>query len=189
MGRLRISFLRSVTVLRLGLALVGFASTFPQLASSVQPQASYVQGSDKLADLGKLTLVEEATVAESTFLIVSSPSAKKLTWTQVLDVNKALDNRVYPLVDGGLNSPKGIAYCKQSGSVYVADPGKNEIFKYSIFVEVDRRLRKELKVDGDKVVIVKNVDADWVTVDSDGNLIFSDRGKGTINKIKRSVLV
>ena len=72
---------------------------------SITPRLAERTNGDKLAE--HLALVEQETITASRFLLICSPTERKITWTQILDINKALDDRVYPLVDGGLLTPKG----------------------------------------------------------------------------------
>lgn len=123
------------------------------------------------------------------FILVTAPSERKVCYTQVEDVNAALMNKVFPLIDGGLIQPKGLAYDKQRSLLYVADLDARRVMQYEIrgVVHTDT-LQKGLKTVGTPIVIVQDADVRWVTVDDEGNLYWSEQASNSVNKLKREIL-
>lgn len=120
------------------------------------------------------------------FLIVSSPSQKKVVYTQLRNF-KTSYGRTWPLIDSGLAEPAGIAFDRDRGHLYVADRGAQRIYRYSILVgEYDDRdgvKQYSLKTDGNRLTIIDGHQVDWVTVNANGDVFFSDIGTNSINKI------
>lgn len=122
-------------------------------------------------------------------MLVSAPSERKICYTQVEDVNKALMNRVFPLVDGGLMQPKGIAYDKVRAHLYVADLDARKIIQYSIKALVDKdTLQKSLTTHGAPTVVVDGTDVRWLTVDEEGNLYWTDQTSNSVNKLSHRII-
>jgi len=78
------------------------------------------------------------------------------------------------LITSGLVSPQGIARDQVRGKLYVADPGASKIFSYSLLANGG-----SLSV-GEQRVAVDDVEARWVSVDSFGNLLYSNEPQNQI---------
>jgi len=71
----------------------------------------------------------------SQFLIISSPTEKKVVWTPLVNFRSS-EGRAFVLVDDGLSEPKGIAFDDRRGLLYVADSGAKAIFRYTVIIDV-----------------------------------------------------
>jgi len=152
-----------------------------------------------------------------TFMIMTSPMERKISYAQ-LDANyKAIKGIVKPLIEGGLNTPKGSVYDAGRSRLFVADPGLSAIMAWRI--EVLPCYTPEQKagawgygayadpfrtdpnegptacdlewslVAKDPVIIVSNVGAEWVNMDKAGSLYYSDILTNSVNKIESTLLV
>eukprot|EP00927_Polykrikos_kofoidii_P005787 TRINITY_DN12300_c0_g1_i1.p1 TRINITY_DN12300_c0_g1~~TRINITY_DN12300_c0_g1_i1.p1 ORF type:complete len:486 (+),score=95.31 TRINITY_DN12300_c0_g1_i1:118-1458(+) len=149
----------------------------------------------------------------SSFLIFSSSGEKKVSYIQV--VGPTLGSSVVrPLIDWGLEWPRGIAVANDGKSLFVSDKGSKKILYYDLLVMAcpenpkasDLRCRvprgwkeeppKKMLVVGTQVTLMENIQADWITVDSAGAVFFSDEETksviriepGTVKKVKENIL-
>jgi sugar lactone lactonase YvrE len=98
-------------------------------------------------------------------------------------------NRVFPLVDGGLMQPKGIAYDKVRADLYVADLDARKIIQYKIKALVDKdTLQKSLTTYGAPTIVVEGTDVRWLTVDEEGNLYWTDQTSNSVNKLSHKII-
>jgi len=122
------------------------------------------------------------------FLIVSSITERKIVYAQLKNF-KSLTGRTYALIDSGLESPMGIAVDRDRGALYVADPGAGSIFRYRLVVQdADDPKDMKLNTDGTQVTILQDVSVKWVTVNVDGDVLYSDEGSNTIGKIPEATI-
>lgn len=102
------------------------------------------------------------------------------------------------MIDAGLQAPSGLAYHESSRSLFVADPGLRQILHFRIRVTqctgegcapvTGDGPAFKLEVEGSRHVVVDDVDSEWVAVDSEGNVYFSDQEEDTINRVDAEVL-
>jgi len=125
------------------------------------------------------------------FLFISSPEQKKIVYTELKNF-KSKTGRTYALVDAGLEEPCGLAFDRQRGDLYVADRKALRIFRYSIFVEkkkdADGNVFHRLSTDGNRLMIMSGHSVEWVAVNHDGNVFYSDQNSKSINKITRQTM-
>jgi len=198
----------------------------PNLAAKAKladqpPMAQFESKIDKaeevfLSPSTKWTL-SPAPVLPPTFMIMTSPVERKISYVQ-LDANyQAIKGIVKPLVEGGLNTPKGSVYDAARSRLFVADPGLSAILAWRI--EVFPCLTPAQKagawgfgafadpfktdsnegptacdlewslVAKDPVVVVSNVGAEWVNMDYEGALYYSDVSTKSVFKINSRLLV
>ncbi|CAD7924318.1 unnamed protein product [Amoebophrya sp. A120] len=141
------------------------------------------KSADKCA--GYYDEVERNTLGPTTFLAITSTGGKVL-YTQVVDNSLAADGRALALVDSGLTTPKDIAYDPKTARIFVADFDAKMIVSYELFVHVDDKMRKSLKIRGDRVVVAEDLRTAWLDLDHDGNLYFTSGS--VVNKIDNSLL-
>jgi len=124
-------------------------------------------------------------------LIMSSPAERKISYAELADFS-AVGGTVLPLVDSGLGGPAGIAYDAPRKALYVADPAKRQIVRYTIDGRFCRhrycKIRYELVVKSVQLVMVQNVLSSWVAVDSDGNLYYTNQETNSVNKVDIKVV-
>lgn len=120
------------------------------------------------------------------FLIISSPFEKKITWTRLRNF-KSVEGRAFPLIDSGLSEPRGIALDRERGRLYVADRQMRKIFHYRVYVQkggdgyADDSVN--LVTDGVQLTIQQDREVEYVAVDTNGDLFFSEYGKKAIIKV------
>jgi len=120
------------------------------------------------------------------FLFISSTSQNKVVYTELKNF-KTTTGRTFPLIDSGLSSPSGISFDREHGHLYIADAGSLRIFRYSIRVD-DSGSDYKLVTEGPRLTIVEGYSVEWVEVNINGDLLFSDVALNTINKIKKDTL-
>lgn len=116
------------------------------------------------------------------FLFVSSPSEKKVVYTQLKNF-KSLTGRTFALVDSGLEEPAGLAFDRARGWLYVADRGASRIFRYRVLVQDSGAGVYSLATDGVQLCIMQGQAVEWVSVDITGDVFYSDTARNTINRI------
>jgi len=122
-----------------------------------------------------------ADVASPTsFLFVSSPLERKVVYTELLSF-VPLSDHTSVLIDSGLVEPRGVAFDRVRGRLYVADPGAQMIYRYSILMEHDNGLH--LRTDGSRHDVT-SANASWLAVNFDGDLMYSDGSTNAVNKIQ-----
>jgi len=120
------------------------------------------------------------------FLIVSSPSEKKVAWTTLLNF-ESKEGRPFPLIDSGLVEPRGISYDRKRGHLYVADSGAQKIFRYTI-VPVISGVSTSLVTTGVRMTISQGHPVDAVTITDSGDLFYTAPDTNNINKIPAKVM-
>jgi len=120
------------------------------------------------------------------FLIISSPTQKKVAWTTLQNFASS-DGRAFPLVSSGLNEPKGLAIDHANGWLYVADSGANKIFRYTILTDMSAG-KPTLVTSGVRVTVSEGHPVEWLTLDKDGNMFYTAPDTNNINKISAVTL-
>jgi len=115
------------------------------------------------------------------FLIISSSSQQKVVYTELKNF-KSTTGRTFALIDSGLTDPRGLAFDRDRGALYVADKGAQQIFRYHVYVD-DSNSVLSLSTDGVQLSIKENADVEWLHVDINGDVFYSDETKKTINRI------
>eukprot|EP00419_Tripos_fusus_P067139 CAMPEP_0172909530 /NCGR_PEP_ID=MMETSP1075-20121228/182862_1 /TAXON_ID=2916 /ORGANISM="Ceratium fusus, Strain PA161109" /LENGTH=376 /DNA_ID=CAMNT_0013767503 /DNA_START=189 /DNA_END=1315 /DNA_ORIENTATION=- len=122
---------------------------------------------------------------------MSSPAERKISYAELADFS-AVGGVVRPLIDSGLGGPAGIAYDAPRKALYVADPPKRQIVRYSIAGRFCRhkfcKIRYELVQKSVQLVMVQNVLSSWVSVDSEGSLYFTNQETQSVNKVDIKVV-
>jgi len=125
-------------------------------------------------------------VAPLQFLIISSPTEKKVAWT-TLENFASSDGRAFPLISSGLIEPKGLAIDHKNGFLYIADSGAKMIFRYTL-LPVTSGTKPTLETSGVRLTVSQGHPVEWVTVDDAGNLFYTAPDTNNINKIPASTL-
>eukprot|EP00933_Yihiella_yeosuensis_P022199 TRINITY_DN17478_c0_g1_i1.p1 TRINITY_DN17478_c0_g1~~TRINITY_DN17478_c0_g1_i1.p1 ORF type:complete len:416 (-),score=87.86 TRINITY_DN17478_c0_g1_i1:187-1434(-) len=121
------------------------------------------------------------------FLLISSPVQKKIVYTQLMNF-KSSTGRTFALVDSGLVDPRGMSLDRDRGALYVADKGAKKIYRYHIYKKEDPQYGLQLITDGVQLVVADNADTEWVHVDMNGDVFYSDAALRTINRIPSNVV-
>lgn len=209
--------MRMLSVPRFALALATLLihGESSRLRRSVQPKTASARS---MESWDQFFAFSEGPAEPPQFLLISSPSGHKISYILVDHDSTAMSRVVMPLIDVGLDEPRGIAYHPQTSRLYVADPFARTILSYK--VEVHRCLNPkqksgvfgfkgtsdpiadELKAQHsptacklpyeltvkDPVDVIHDTFATWVTVDRNGNLFFSDQERQSINVVHRFLL-
>jgi len=151
------------------------------------------------------------------FLIVTSPQERMISYSQISDEYSAVKGLVKPLIEGGISLPKGIAFDSRHNRLFVADPGLKRIRAWSLSLErclspsekagvlgtgassdpfvTDAAegptrcdLEWTLRASG-AVTVVDDVFSEWVSLDHNGNLYYSDQDRKSVNKIEAALLL
>jgi len=121
------------------------------------------------------------------FLIISSPSLKQVLWT-VRQNMQTKPGRAFPLIDHGLDQPKGLAFDQKHGFLYVADSGAQKIFRYTLIIDKSGA-KPHISTTHLRLTLVQNCGpVEWVTLDDAGNLFYSSGRTNNINKISVEVM-
>lgn len=120
------------------------------------------------------------------FLFLSSPSQTKIVYTELKNF-KTKSGRTYPLVDSGLSEPCGISFDRERGHLYVADKGVQKIYRFSIVVDHTSD-GWSLSTEGPRLTIMSGRQAEWVEVNVNGDVFYSDVVGNSINKIRKSTI-
>lgn len=121
------------------------------------------------------------------FLLISSSVEQKVVYTELKNF-KSTTGRTFALVDSGLMDPRGIAFDRDRGALYVADKGAKKIFRYHIYVDDSHSSGLSLTTDGVQLSIMQNADVEWLHVDINGDVFYSDEKDKTINRIPVNVI-
>lgn len=123
------------------------------------------------------------------FLIISSPSEKKVVWTTLHEdpSRGSIEGRALPLVTSGLVRPMGIAVDRKNGFLYVADAGQKKIFSFHLAIETVGNT-KRLIAPGQQDIVCEGHAVESLTIDHAGNLFFSAPASKSINKISADVM-
>lgn len=123
------------------------------------------------------------------FLMISSPSQGKIVYTPLRNF-KSLTGRTYALIDSGLDQPRGLAFDRERGALYVADFGAQKIFRYHVYVKNgDDQSSMGLYSDGVQITILQGVPVSWVACDPSGDVFYSDPASKVIGKIPHSTIM
>lgn len=128
----------------------------------------------------------EPALTPKQFLMISSPTEKKIVWTTLKNLESG-EGRAYALVDSGLSEPKGLAFDHKRGHLYVADSGAQKIFRYTVLADVSGADPK-LTTSGVRLTITQGHPVDYVTLDDTGNLFYTAPDTNNINKIPAAVM-
>lgn len=120
------------------------------------------------------------------FLIVSSPTRKKVVWSNIQNFQSAMA-RPFPLIDDGLVEPRGLALDRKSLSLYVADTGAQKIYRYALLI-VATDQGSSLTTTGERTTILKGHPVESLTFDGDGNLFYTARDTNNINKLSAAAI-
>ena len=150
------------------------------------------------------------------FLIVSSPAERIISYAQVTDDYRAVKGIVKPLIKGGVSSPKGLAFDARHNLLFVADPGMRRIRSWRLFLErcftpaekagfMGAAVSDPFATDsaegptacdlpwtlwaGEEMTVVDDVSSEWVSLDHNGNLYYSDQLRKTVNRIGATLLL
>mmetsp|Transcript_72893 Transcript_72893/g.158215 ORF Transcript_72893/g.158215 Transcript_72893/m.158215 type:complete len:446 (-) Transcript_72893:56-1393(-) len=125
------------------------------------------------------------------FLIISSPTQKKVVYTRLKNF-KSATGRTFALIDSGLEEPCGISMDRDRGHLYVADRGAKAIYRYSILVQQaeddDGNSQTSLVTDGNRLTILSGRSVEWVAINHNGDVFYSDQVSNSINKITADVM-
>lgn len=69
------------------------------------------------------------------FLIVTSPQERIVSYSQIGDDYSAVKGLVKPLIQGGVDLPKGVAFDARHNRLFVADPGLKRIKAWTLSLE------------------------------------------------------
>jgi len=134
----------------------------------------------------KLTNPELRALTPPQFLILTSPREKKVSYILLNDFS-AVGNKIHALVDGGLLNPQGIAIDQHRELLYVADLDAAKIYRYQLRVyENDNKdilSRLRLVTVNVPLTIISGRSVSWLTVDTAGNLYFSEKRSNKIFKM------
>mmetsp|Transcript_152101 Transcript_152101/g.283399 ORF Transcript_152101/g.283399 Transcript_152101/m.283399 type:complete len:454 (-) Transcript_152101:81-1442(-) len=100
------------------------------------------------------------------FVIISCPELGKVVYTEVA-LTASTSGSAHTLVES-LVKPKGLAVDNYLKRLYIADPGKKEIYTVGV-----QYTGTELYADA-RVIVAENVIAESLTVDQMGNLYFTE---------------
>jgi sugar lactone lactonase YvrE len=124
-------------------------------------------------------------------LIISSPSQRKVVYTELKNF-KSKQGRTFALIDSGLDQPCGIAVDKDQGHLYVADRGAKGIYRYTLIVteakDRDGGTSWLLSTTGNRLTVLANHVVEWVAVNDDGDVFYSDQGSNNINRITAELM-
>lgn len=155
------------------------------------PDGTQIQG-EGLQMLGP----EDGTSA-TTFMVMSSAKQRKVAYAQIENF-QAVDNAVCPLIDSGLQDPRGIAFHAGSESLYIADFGHRQIFHYGIRAQPRQPNSVRVQCPGFSTLLLVNsvqrsvvteVMAHAVVTDSEGNLYYADEETNSVSRISLGVLL
>eukprot|EP00930_Biecheleria_cincta_P099942 TRINITY_DN91555_c0_g1_i1.p1 TRINITY_DN91555_c0_g1~~TRINITY_DN91555_c0_g1_i1.p1 ORF type:complete len:413 (+),score=63.01 TRINITY_DN91555_c0_g1_i1:103-1341(+) len=115
------------------------------------------------------------------FLLVSSPHFGQVSYVQV--PAGASDPSNYgtpqPLIATGLTHPQGIAYDRERKRLLIADPDVKQILAYTLGFDDDG----SPLVSSGPFVVCTGVESRWVSVDENGDVLFSDEPANMILKV------
>jgi len=135
------------------------------------------------------------------FLLMSSPTEKKVSYIEVSGLRTVVNSTVRALVDSGLSSPHGLAIDSEANRLYVADLGLQKIVMYNIHpihcgldipttdLRCDGYTGYILGVKGVQVTVLQGVTSNWVAVDEKGGLFYTDQESNSVNRLGRQALV
>mmetsp|Transcript_59865 Transcript_59865/g.139997 ORF Transcript_59865/g.139997 Transcript_59865/m.139997 type:complete len:483 (+) Transcript_59865:88-1536(+) len=151
------------------------------------------------------------------FLIVTSPQERIVSYSQIGDDYSAVKGLVKPLIQGGVDLPKGVAFDARHNRLFVADPGLKRIKAWTLSLErclspaekagllgtgassdpfVTDDAEGPTRCDlpwtlraSEEVTVLADVFSEWVSLDHNGNLYYSDQDRKSVNKIEAGLLL
>lgn len=118
------------------------------------------------------------------FLIVSTPRNSRISYLRIssstdswLRQSAVANAEMVPLITTGLQHPQGIAVDSKKSLLYVTDPDSKQIFAYPL-TTTDTTITA-----GQPSILVAGSEARWVSVDTAGNVFFSEEPQNQIQKI------
>lgn len=102
------------------------------------------------------------------FLVISAPKLSKVVYYILTPPARF----ARPLISRDLETPRGVAVDSKRQRLFVCDPARSKIYWYKLIVTTEGGGR--LFTDKRQKIAVNNVEARWVTVDSSGNIFYSN---------------
>jgi len=135
-----------------------------------------------------------ATAAQGKYDVVfaSSPKLKQVSYAILED--QVLVGKVHPLVKTGLEAPHGLAVDAAEGALFVADRFAKKIYRYPLGVQACQAETCAhpylVKVSGTRVEVLDKVESQWVTLDSAGNLYYTDEAEDaqSVNMLSHALI-
>jgi len=126
----------------------------------------------------RVRLAQTSNFNPKRFVIVSSPKNAKVSYLCMAGDGGG-GGALADLIRSGLVNPQGIAVDQKRSQLFVTDPDPSvkKVFSYSLHANGDT-----LSV-GDQAVVSDGTESRWVTVDSVGNVFFSDEELNQIMRI------
>eukprot|EP00929_Paragymnodinium_shiwhaense_P053456 TRINITY_DN26749_c0_g1_i1.p1 TRINITY_DN26749_c0_g1~~TRINITY_DN26749_c0_g1_i1.p1 ORF type:complete len:471 (+),score=50.26 TRINITY_DN26749_c0_g1_i1:70-1413(+) len=125
------------------------------------------------------------------FLVISSPALSKIVYGELQNF-QVPQGRTFALVDSGLDQPCGVAIDHTKGHLYVADRGAKSIYRYRMYVgtstDRDGNAVSDLTTDGDRLTLVTGRGVEWLTLTTEGDLLFSDASSKSIIRLPAETL-
>ena len=122
---------------------------------------------------------------------MSSSRNKMIAYTQLSNF-RSLHGRAFPLVDSGLEEPRGIAFDTEHSKLYVADYGAQSIYRYDVYVQHGYHFNGttmiRLFVGSDRLTVATNVNVSYIHLDSRHNLYFTDASQNSVNKMPAALV-
>jgi len=128
-----------------------------------------------------------------TMLLVTSPMERKVSYAQIENF-QSVGGKVLPLVDAGLVGPYGIAWDGPRSALYICDGALRKIFRVQLMAWRCTEqgtgnsgqcggIEYQLKTVGNRYVVVENVISQWASVDTEGNLYFTNQETNSVDKL------
>jgi len=117
--------------------------------------------------VGLLSLASAEPQTEK-FLVISAPKLSKVVYYILTPPARF----ARPLISRDLKTPRGVAVDSERLHLFVCDPAASRIYFYKLIVTPIGGGR--LETDKRQKIAVNNVEARWVTVDSAGNLFYTN---------------
>lgn len=133
--------------------------------------------------LSSLINLAEAFGEANRFLIVTSPSTKKIAYHRLPEGGVAVPgSAMRTLIDTGLRVPQGIDIDQYRKRLYVADPDLGKLVGYPITTSGDTLTA------GAQFTVANGVEARWVAVDGLGNVYFTDEPNNRILRVTAKMI-
>lgn len=110
----------------------------------------------------------QAAVPEEKFLVISAPKLSKVVYYILTPPARF----ARPLISRDLKTPRGVAVDNDRLNLFVCDPAAGRIYWYKLIVTAIGGGR--LETDKRQKIAVNNVEARWVSVDTKGNLFYTN---------------
>jgi len=117
----------------------------------------------------------------SGYVFVSSPADKSVYYAKMLTAAEQATNQPMALktLSDALERPLGLAVDASRGVLYVADPGKKAVVGFRVYEHPSEVGTGTLSHDA-PMMVMHDIDAHWVAVNSVGTLFASDPNEGMI---------